>query len=206
MHRLILGFGLLAAALCRPVFAQESQPIHLQSQPFVLQVREGDACDLSNQGDHLLDANYRGEKICRVVSQTSIPGETRKVMFYTVASGPESFGILDLAYVPPHAARPMHLYQSGPLVKSRRLAICVTASAPLQEGLGVILRAAVNPGGDQLSTLCALSGNYIGSYLANADAPATWTNLAISPRHLGSSENTPYLVQFRILLSARSPQ
>jgi len=206
MHPLILTLCLLAMAFYRPASAQQSQPIHLQPQPFVLEVREGQACDLGNQESDLFDPDYRGEKLCSVTSQTSIPGEARKPLFYTVASGPESFGILDLVFIPFHGARRMHFYQSGPLVKSRRLAVCVTASASFREGLGVLLRAAVDPTEDQISPLCTLSGSYIMSFLANANTPVSWTNLAMGQRPAGGSEgNVPYLVQVRVLLPPTRP-
>ena len=41
MHPLILTLCLLAMAFYRPASAQQSQPIHLQPQPFVLEVRVG---------------------------------------------------------------------------------------------------------------------------------------------------------------------
>jgi hypothetical protein len=201
MQPLTLTLCVLVMVFSTPALAQQSQPIHLQPQPFILEVREGQACDLGNQASDLFDPDYRGEKLCSVTSQTSIPGEARKPLFYTVASGPESFGILDLVFVPFHESRRRHFYQSGPPVKSRRLAICVTASAPFQEGLGILLRAAVDPAEDQVSPLCTLSGNYIMSFLATAKTPVNWTNLAMGQRPLdGSGGKVPYLVQVRVLL------
>jgi hypothetical protein len=206
MQPLTLTHCLLALAFCTPALAQQEEPIHLQPQPFVLEVREGHACDLGNLESDLFDSDYKGEKLCSVVSQTSIPGEARRPLFYTAASGPESFGILDLVFIPFHAPKRAHFYQSSPPVKSRRIAICVTASAPFQEGLGVLLRAAVDPAENQLAPLCASSGNYIMSFLASAKTPVNWTNLALGARPLdGSAGKVPYLIQVRVLLPAPKP-
>ncbi len=207
MQPLKLTHCLLALAfVCTPALSQQEEPIHFQAQPFVLEVREGHACDLGNLESDLFDSDYQGEKLCSVVSQTSIPGEARKALFYTVASGPESFGILDLVFIPFHGSRRTHFYHSGPPVKSRRIAICVTASAPFGEGLGVLLRAAVDPREDQISPLCTFSGSYIMSFLASPKTPVRWTNLALGARALDDSAGkVPYLVQVRVLLPVPKP-
>jgi hypothetical protein len=192
-------------AFCGLACAQESLPIHLQAQPFVLQVREGYACDFESRGSALVDTAYRGEKQCRITSQASLPGETGKVLFYSVASEPDSLGVMDRGYVVPHALRGMYLMSSGPQAKSRRLAICLPSGHKLQVNYGVNIRASIDQGEESFSSLCTSSAS-IQSYIATADMPDRWTNLAIGPDYLdGARVKTPYLIQFRILLPSTTP-
>ncbi|SFU31474.1 hypothetical protein SAMN05216350_101270 [Polaromonas sp. YR568] len=201
-----LTLCLLVMAFCAPALAQQDQPIHLQAQPFVLQVREGYACNFENQGSPLTDTAYRGEKQCRITSQASLPGETGKVLFYSVAAEPDSLGVMDRGYVVPHDLAGRYLVSSGPQAKSRRLAICLPSGHKLQVNYGVNIRAAVDKGEENFSSLCTSSGSYIQSFIATADMSDRWTNLAMGPDYLdGDWVKTPYLIQFRILLPSATP-
>ena len=206
MQPLTLTHCWLAMAFCTPVLAQQELPIHLQAQPFVLEVREGYACDFENRGSTLTDTAYRGEKQCRITSHTAVPGETGKILFYSLASEPDSIGVMDSGYVVPHDLRGRYLVSSGPQAKSRRLAICLPSGHKLQVNYGANIRAAVDKGEESFSSLCTSSGSYIQSFIATADMSDRWTNLAVGPDHLdGAWVKTPYLIQFRILLPSTTP-
>lgn len=191
--------AILALAFCELSFGQQYLSNPSSGQPFTLEVREGYACNFEGMGAALTNVSYRGEKLCRVTSQTSINGKTDSVVLFNIASGPEMFGIMDHGYVVPHVSPGMYLLSSGQPVKSRRIALCLSAPIPLRVNLVVSARALLVGSADEPSpTPCTIS-SYIQTPTDDETTPARWTNLAIGPQYRdGEPVKEPYLVQFRV--------
>ncbi len=190
-----VGWALVATAMSLKATAQSAVPIPLQK--FALEIREGYACDLS-VSNAIVNMNFTGEKLCRVMAQNSIAAETGKILNYQVIHGPEVFAIMNRGYVVPHA-RSLYLMLPGLSVRSRRIAMCLSKTDTVKEAYEVHLHAVMISENGDASSACGHP--YIGSIVASPTTPVAWTNLATSSEKSDGSSASQYLIQYRVVLA-----
>lgn len=190
-----------ALAFSSSSFAQSGTAPPLGNQAFVLEIREGHACNFDGKGPALTDVSYRGEKLCRVTSRSSFNGKTDSAVLFDIAAGPDVFAIMDHGYVVPHSVPSLYLLSGGLPVKSRRVAFCLVAHMPLKINFLVNVKALLVPSsGEPPRSPCAIDG-YIQTPADDETSSPRWTNLVLGSQNAeGQPAAEPYLVQFRVVI------
>ena len=183
----------LSALLSGFVVAQENVNVASLTGRFTLEFREGYACDLQHE---LFDIEYKLEKLCRVLTQTSIISEEGQVSLYNMSFGPEEVSVLNNYYIAPHAS--MYFYNPGSPVKSHKMAVCIPVhNYELQTNRSFGIHAQMQSAEAPLPNACSSA---LGTRIV-AKGLGVWTNLAIGSEESSAARaGTKYLVQFRVVL------